>query len=100
EAIATVDDPLVETLVTGMALDVHASILDAEEARVALEVRFNRTRTTGLTQRQTAWGPIDIPTVAVDTVRTSARVPDGAGMLVFSTRGSQYPAQPDVTIVV
>ncbi len=92
---AEVDDPLVEVLVTGTVLEVQPSILDGEPAEVALDVHFDRTRSTGLTQRSTPWGPTDTPTAAADAAHTAARVPDGAGMLVFSTHGS-----PAVTIIV
>ncbi len=100
EVVEAVDDPVVETLKTGLALDVRATILDGARPQVALDVRFTRSHAVSLTQRVTPWGPIDIPQLLVDTVRTSARVPPGSGMLVFSTRGSRDPAQPDVTIVV
>ncbi len=94
----TVAVPQVDVLRAGLALDMRPTLLSL--GRVALDVRLVRSHAKAMTQRKTRWGPLEIPEVTVSSVRTSAKVPGGSGMLVFSTRGSSDPSQPDVTIVV
>jgi hypothetical protein len=99
--VQVVTDPLVEVLRTGLALDLRATLSgEGPRPRVSMEVSFVRTRPFEISRRKTPWGPIDMPRVAVDSVRTSARVPSGGGMLVFSARASSDETQPDVTIIV
>jgi hypothetical protein len=99
--VAQVADPIVEVLMSGLTLDVRPTIVgEGRRPFVSLDVRFVRSRPLELAHSKTPWGSIDIPRVAVDSVRTSARVPSGGGMLVFSARASADATQPDVTIIV
>jgi len=96
-----VADPIVEVLRTGLALDVRPTLFGGAEPDVALDVRFVRSQPVAIEQRATPWGEIDAPRVAADAVETSARVPPGAGMLVFSARGGEGDGEAgDVTIVI
>ena len=105
--VETVSDPDVQVLRTGLALDVRPTVLQrGGQTVVSLDVRFLRTRPLALEERTTPWGPLLTPQITLDSVRTSAEIPPGAGMLVFSTRGgagdgetSEDPAR-DVAIVV
>jgi hypothetical protein len=98
---AVVPDPIIEILRAGLALDVRPTLVDTGDgARVALDVRFTRSRPIAFEQRQTPWGPMTMPQVTMDSVRTSAQVPDGSGMLVFAARGTADDGTTDVVIVV
>ena len=101
DVVASVSDPLVEVLRTGLALDMRPTLIgEGTRAQVSMDVRFVRSRPVTIVRRATPWGSIDMPRVAVDSVRTNARVPSGGGMLVFSARASRDESQPDVTIIV
>lgn len=98
---AVVPDPIIEILRAGLALDVRPTLIDTGDgARVALDVRFARSRPLAFEKRQTPWGPMTMPQVTMDSVRTSAQVPDGSGMLVFAARGTADDGTADVVIVV
>ncbi len=98
----TVPDPIVEVLLTGMALEVRPTVVDADadDALVALDVRFARSRPLAFVERKTPWGPLTMPQVTMDSVRTSAHVPTGDGVLVFGARGTEDDGTTDVVIVV
>ncbi|MDC3379201.1 hypothetical protein OAX78_02860 [Planctomycetota bacterium] len=105
--VETVSDPIVSVLRSGLALDVCPTVLSsAGGLSVSLDVNFVRATPVASTRHATPWGPLEAARMNVDSVRTSARVPTGSGMLVFSSRGSGadedgaglFPA--DVTIVV
>lgn len=98
-----VPDPIVEVLRAGMALEVRPTVLggaDGGAPTVALDIRFARSKPLLLTERMTPWGPLTTPQVTMDSVRTSARVPSGAGMLVFGARGVEDDDTTDVAIIV
>lgn len=98
----TVPDPIVEVLLTGLALEVRPTVVDAhgDDAHVALDVRFARSRPLAFVERKTPWGPVTMPQVTMDSVRTSAQVPAGSGVLVFGARGTEDDGTTDVVIVV
>lgn len=98
----TVPDPIVEVLLTGLALEVRPTVVDAhgDDAHVALDVRFARSRPLAFVERKTPWGPLTMPQVTMDSVRTSAQVPAGSGVLVFGARGTEDDGTTDVVIVV
>lgn len=98
----TVPDPIIEVLRAGLALEVRPSVMgaDDDDPRVALDVRFARSRPLAFTERETPWGPLTMPQVTMDSVRTSAQVPTGCGMLVFGARGTEDDGTTDVVIVV
>lgn len=101
QVVGTVADPIVEVLRTGLTLGMRATLSgEGIRPRVSMDVRFVRTRPLEMAHSETPWGAIDMPRVSVDSVRTSARVSSGGGMLVFSARASRDEAQPDVTIIV
>lgn len=98
---AVVPDPIIEILRAGLALDVRPTLIDTGDGpRVALDVRFSRSRPIAFEERQTPWGAMTMPQVTMDSVRTSAQVPDGSGMLVFAARGTADDGTADVVIVV
>jgi hypothetical protein len=95
-----VADPIVRVLRSGVTVDARPTLVrDGEREVVHLDVRFARCRITGGAQKPTPWGPIDCPQVETDTVRTSARVQAGGGMLVYAAEGGADVGD-DVTIVV
>lgn len=95
-----VADPIVRVLRSGVTVDARPTLVrDGEREVVHLDVRFARCRVTGGSQKPTPWGPIDCPQVETDTVRTSARVQAGGGMLVYAAEGGADVGD-DVTIVV
>lgn len=98
----TVPDPIVEVLRAGLALEVRPTVVDADAGgpRVALDVRFARSTPLTFVDRQTPWGVLTTPRVSMDSVRTSAQVPAGAGVLVFAARGTEDDGTSDVVIVV
>ncbi|MCO5165301.1 MAG: hypothetical protein M9894_02900 [Planctomycetes bacterium] len=98
----TVPDPIVEVLRTGLALEVRPTVIEEGEGgpRVALDVRFARSAPLTFVDRATPWGPLTTPRVSMDSVRTSAQVPAGAGVLVFAARGVEDDGTSDVVIVV
>jgi hypothetical protein len=102
--VATVTDPIVSVLRTGVVVDVRPTIVDeggdAASPTVALDVRFARARPLTLEKRDTPWGPLTTPQMTMDSVRTSARVPAGAGVLAFAARGTADDGTTDVVIVV
>lgn len=84
--VKSVAMPIVEVLRTGLSLDIVGTVLEGDDKpRVALDARFLRSDLILLDKRKSAWGAIDIPQIKVDSVRTSARVPAGEGMLIFSS---------------
>lgn len=88
-SIATVADPIIKTLRSGLALDMRPTLIERKSGRqIALDVRFVQTKLLGSLRRATPWGAIDTPRVSVDSVRTSAKVTPGQGMLVFSAQSS------------
>jgi hypothetical protein len=101
QVVDTVADPMIKVLRAGLTLDVRTTLVARDEGAVAaLDVRFARARPLEVTRRTTAWGLIETPQVTSDAVRTSAQVPTGAGMLVFSARGTADDGTSDVAIVV
>lgn len=99
QVIATVPDPRIEVLRTGLAVDARPTIVqEGGRKLVALDVRFVRCRPGPTGKRATPYGPLDTPQVTTDGVRTSAKVPTGAGMLVYAAEGGD--AGDEVTIVV
>lgn len=95
-----VSDPIVRVLRSGITVDARPTLVrEGEREVVHLDVRFARCRVTGGAQKATPSGPIDCPQVETDTVRTSARVQGGGGMLVYAAEGGADVAD-DVTIVV
>jgi hypothetical protein len=100
EVVEVVTDAIVDVLRSGLALDVRSTILDGDEPRAALDVRFVRSKPLSLETRDTPWGPIMAPQVTIDSVRTSAQVPAGSGMLVFAARGTADDGTTDVVIIV
>lgn len=98
---AVVPDPIIAILRAGLALDVRPTLVDTGDgAAVALDVRFTRSRPIAFEKRDTPWGAMTMPQVTMDSVRTSAQVPDGSGMLVFAARGTADDGTADVVIVV
>ena len=100
-----VSDPVIRVLRTGMALDLRGSVVRLGErgSAVALDVRFLRASPLEFKARATPWGTIDIPRVESDAVRSSARVPSGSGMLVFSASSRprrQGASGSELTIIV
>lgn len=100
EVVEVVTDAIVGVLRSGLALDVRSTIIDGDEPRAALDVRFVRSRPLSMDRRETPWGPIMAPQVTIDSVRTSAQVPRGSGMLVFAARGTADDGTTDVVIIV
>lgn len=99
QVTATVPDPRIEVLRTGLAVDARPTLVqEGGRKLVALDVRFVRCRPGPTGKRATPYGPLDTPQVTTDGVRTSARVPTGAGMLVYAAEGGD--AGDEVTIVV
>ncbi len=100
EEWVAVADPIVRILRSGITIDARPTLVpDGEREVVALDVRFARCRVTGGSPRATPFGSIDCPQVETDTVRTSARVQAGGGMLVYAAEGGADVAD-DMTIVV
>lgn len=93
--VEQVDDPDVDDLVTGLVLEVRPTIVGGDDPRVALDVEVGRAEVTAVAQQETPWGPLSIPGLETDSVRTAARIPAGAGMLVSASlaEGSADGAQ-------
>ena len=86
-AVATISDPVVEVLRTGLALDMKGTVIDRGGKRqVAMDVRFLQSIGQEMREIKTPFGSIDMPRVTTNFVRTSARVPDGHGMLIFTQK--------------
>ncbi|RMG12980.1 MAG: hypothetical protein D6731_12905 [Planctomycetota bacterium] len=101
QTVAVVTDPVVGVLHTGFGLEARATILAAEGTpEVALDVRLSRLRTSGVASEATPWGRVDVPRAQVESVRTNARVPAGAGMLVFSSREGAGEGAESFAVVV
>jgi hypothetical protein len=102
--IATVNDPIVKVLRTGMALDMRGTVIDRGGVKqVALDVRFLQSIQKSMRQSKTPFGTIDMPRVKTNSVRTSARVPTGQGMLIYSAKSAgdgDKEAAEDLTIIV
>lgn len=86
-AVATISDPVVEVLRTGLALDMKGTVINRSGNRqVAMDVRFLQSIGQAMREIKTPFGNIDMPRVTTNFVRTSARVPNGHGMLVFTQK--------------
>lgn len=95
--VEVVSDPVVEVLRSGISLDLRPLVADGDRPSVQMDVRFARSVPLALETRPTPWGPIDTPHLSQDAVKTSARVPQGAGMLVFTLSGE---GERNVAIIV
>ena len=85
QIVETVSDPIVDTLRTGLALEVRPTILEGQD-KIMLDLHCARSRLLGMTRRSTPYGAIDVPRLELSTTKTSTRVPLGAGVLVSATR--------------
>lgn len=83
--VETVSDPIVDTLRTGLALEVRPTVLQ-DGRTIMLDLHCARSHLAGMTRRTTPYGAIDVPRLELTSTKTSTRVSLGAGVLVSATR--------------
>lgn len=88
QIVETVSDPIIDTLRTGLALEVRPTILQGGQT-IMLDLKCARSNLLGMTRRSTPYGAIDVPRLQLTSTKTSTRVPLGAGVLVSATRKAQ-----------
>lgn len=107
QIVETVSDPIVDTLRTGLALEVRPTVLEGGQT-IMLDLHCARSQLQGMTRRATPYGAIDVPRLELTSTKTSTRVPLGAGVLVSATRkaggkaepGQEAPKEQSILIVV
>jgi len=107
QIVETVSDPIIDTLRTGLALEVRPTVLQGQR-KIMLDLHCARSRLLGMTRRSTPYGAIDVPRLELSSTKTSTRVPLGAGVLVSATRkagakakeGQEATREESILIVV
>jgi hypothetical protein len=106
QIVETVSDPIVDTLRTGLALEVRPTVLEGGR-KIMLDLHCARAQLKGMTRRTTPYGAIDVPRLELTSTRTSTRVPLGMGVLVSATRKAaakpkegQKPAKDTSILIV
>jgi type II secretory pathway component GspD/PulD (secretin) len=73
--------PVVSTVPTGTTLDVQATVT-GDRKYVIMTVRPQVTTLSDISTQQTPFGPVDLPIVAVQELRTTVMVPDRGTLLL------------------